>query len=112
MPVSVGLFQDQGLLIGCVTGSILCLPAAQLLLRERTVRAAWIWPLSTSLLVHFVRFFVVGVFFAALAILLQKQFFFGLEFVFDRNVILALAYLTDERELDALFFLGHGGIIA
>lgn len=54
---------------------------------------------------------MVCVLFAAFAVFPEKKFFFGVLFIFYRDIVLAFANLTNESYSDAFFFFGHEGII-
>lgn len=53
---------------------------------------------SLSLLAEFVGFLVVGPFFAAAAVFLQKKFCLGIDFITRGNVILAFTDRTNESQ--------------
>jgi len=50
-------------------------------------------------------------FFAHLAVFVQRQFFRDVQLVFSGDVILAFTDSTDKSKNYSLFFLGHGEII-
>lgn len=50
-------------------------------------------------------------FFTTFTVFGKKEFFFLLNFIFHRDVVLALANLTDESDKNAFLFFGHAAII-
>jgi hypothetical protein len=53
---------------------------------------------------------VIGVFLAPFAVFGHDELFFDIELVFTRDIVLALAGLTNESDQNALFFLSHNEI--